>query len=78
MWQMPALISNLNAFEGNLDLGNMPQNDYEIIFEDERLTSRQAEKNLTTMGKKWTKNKGMVDKESASIILQQYLDKIKK
>ena len=33
MWQTSALISNLNAFEGNLDLGNMPQNDYEIILE---------------------------------------------
>lgn len=47
----------------------------EIIFEDERLTSRQAEHNLATVGKKYTKNKGLVDTESACIILQQYLDR---
>ncbi len=48
---------------------------YEIVFEDERLTSRQAEHNLATVGKKFTKNKGLVDTESACIILQQYLDR---
>lgn len=48
---------------------------YEIIFEDERLTSRQAEQNLAAVGKKYTKNKGLVDTESACIILQQYLDR---
>ncbi len=49
--------------------------DYTIVFEDERLTSRQAERNLATVGKKYTKNKGLVDTESACIILQQYLDR---
>ena len=47
----------------------------EIIFEDERLTSRQAENLLALQGKKYTKNKGLVDLKSACIILQQYLDR---
>jgi putative Holliday junction resolvase len=51
------------------------EDEYEIVFEDERLTSRQAEINLATVGKKYTKNKGLVDTESACIILQQYLDR---
>ena len=46
-----------------------------IIFEDERLTSRQAENILVLQGKKYTKNKGLVDLKSACIILQQYLDR---
>jgi putative Holliday junction resolvase len=47
----------------------------EIIFEDERLTSKQAESILAFQGKKYTKDKGLVDIASAAIILQQYLDK---
>ena len=47
----------------------------DFIFEDERLTSRQAENILAMQGKKYTKNKGMVDLKSACIILQQYLDR---
>ncbi len=49
--------------------------DIEVIFEDERLTSRQAENILALQGKKYTKNKGLVDLKSACIILQQYLDR---
>lgn len=51
------------------------ESEYTIVFEDERLTSRQAERNLAAVGKKYTKNKGLVDTESACIILQQYLDR---
>ena len=51
------------------------EEEFEIIFEDERLTSRQAERNLAFVGKKYTRNKGLVDTESACIILQQYLDR---
>ena len=51
------------------------EDDFEVIFEDERLTSRQAEHNLALTGKKYTKNKGLVDTASACIILQQYLDR---
>lgn len=49
--------------------------DYQVIFEDERLTSRQAEYILAQTGKKYTKNKQLVDLKSACIILQQYLDR---
>lgn len=49
----------------------------EIVFEDERLSSRQAEGILALQGKKYTKNKGLVDLKSACIILQQYLDRVK-
>lgn len=47
----------------------------EILYEDERLTSKQAENILALQGKKYTKNKGLVDLKSACIILQQYLDR---
>lgn len=48
-------------------------NDYEIIYEDERLTSNQAEENLRNKKIDFRKNKGLVDIESACIILEQYL-----
>ncbi len=47
----------------------------EIVFEDERLTSRQAEYILAQTGRKYTKDKKLVDLKSACIILQQYLDR---
>ena len=49
--------------------------DYEIIYEDERLTSHQAEGILRDLNKKYTKDKKQVDIKSACIILQQYLDR---
>ena len=48
---------------------------FEIIFEDERLTSRLAEKILADTGRKYTKDKQLVDLKSACLILQQYLDR---
>lgn len=48
-------------------------NGYEIIFEDERLTSETAEENLRNKKIDFRKNKGLVDIESACIILEQYL-----
>ena len=51
--------------------------EYDIIFEDERLTSRQAEYILAQTGRKYTKNKQLVDLKSACLILQQYLDRKK-
>lgn len=50
-------------------------NSYEIIFEDERLTSEQAEENLRNKKIDFRKNKGLVDIESACIILEQYLSR---
>lgn len=49
--------------------------DYEVIYEDERLTSEQSSEILKLKKKKYTKQKGLVDMQSASIILQQYLDR---
>lgn len=46
---------------------------YEIIFEDERLTSEAAEENLRNKKIDFRKDKGLVDIESACIILEQYL-----
>ncbi len=51
------------------------KDEYEIIFEDERLTSKQAEYILAQTGRKYTKDKKLVDLKSACIILQQFLDR---
>ena len=47
---------------------------YEILFEDERLTSETAEENLKNRHVQYTKEKGLVDMESACVILEQYLN----
>ncbi len=51
--------------------------EFEIIQEDERLTSEYAEENLKSKGIDFRKEKGLVDVESACIILEQYLSKLK-
>ncbi len=58
-----------------IDFANNFKDKYEVVFEDERLTSRQAEIILAQTGRKYTKNKQLVDLKSACIILQQYLDR---
>ena len=50
-------------------------NGFEIVFEDERITSEQAEENLRERKIDFRKNKSLVDIESACIILEQYLRK---
>ncbi|MBR1943363.1 Holliday junction resolvase RuvX [bacterium] len=50
--------------------------EYNIIKEDERLTSDAAEENLRNKKIDFRKDKGLVDIESACIILEQYLSKI--
>ena len=47
---------------------------YTILEQDERLSSSDAEEILKQKGKKYTKNKGLVDTMAAAIILQEYLD----
>lgn len=77
------LPKNMNGTIGNqaqdcenfANLLKIKMPDCKIVFEDERLTSRQAENILALQGKKYTKNKGLVDLKSACIILQQYLDR---
>lgn len=46
----------------------------EIAFQDERYTSFEAEEYLKEAGIKWEKRKELLDKVSAQIILQNYLD----
>ena len=47
----------------------------EIIYEDERLTSELAEENLKLKKISFRKDKGLIDIESACVILEQYLRK---
>lgn len=47
-----------------------------VHFEDERLSSRQAEAVLHSYGKKIKGNKGKIDRISAAIILQSFLDRM--
>lgn len=49
---------------------------FEIVYEDERLTSETAEENLKERKIDFRKDKGLVDVESAGIILEQYLSRI--
>ena len=46
---------------------------FDIILEDERLTSEEAENRLRERKVDFRKNKGLVDMESACVILEQYL-----
>mgnify|MGYP002852320882 CR=1 FL=1 len=48
---------------------------FDIIMEDERLTSEEAEERLRERKIDFRKNKGLVDIESACVILEQYLGK---
>ena len=50
--------------------------DIEIIFEDERLTTKYADRLMLESGKH-QKQKGVSDKLAAMIILQGYLDRSK-
>lgn len=49
---------------------------FDIIFEDERLTSEEAESRLRSRKIDFRKNKGLVDMESACVILEQYLARL--
>lgn len=74
------LPKNMNGTIGTqaqdcIDFAKNFESEYDIVFEDERLTSKQAEMYLAQVGRKYTKNKGLVDTKSACIILQQYLDR---
>jgi len=50
------------------------RSDYTILEQDERLSSSAAEEILKNQGKKYTKNKSMVDMTAACVILSEYLD----
>jgi len=46
-----------------------------VIFQDERLTSREAESRLAEREKDWRERKKRLDAAAAAIILQDYLDR---
>lgn len=48
--------------------------DYVILEQDERLSSSTAEDILKNQGKKYTKNKALVDSMAASVILREYIE----
>lgn len=50
----------------------------EIVFQDERLSTVSAERILIESNVRRDKRKNVVDQVAATIILQNYLDKIKK
>ena len=50
------------------------KNKYVILEQDERLSSNEAENILKNKGKKYTKNKGLVDTVAAAVILESYLE----
>ena len=52
--------------------------DAEIVFQDERLSTVSAERILIESNMRREKRKGVIDSVAAEIILQNYLDKIKK
>lgn len=45
-----------------------------VIFQDERLTSREAESRLAVREKNWRARKERLDAAAAAIVLQDYLD----
>jgi len=48
--------------------------DLQVVFQDERLTSREAESRLAIREKDWRTRKKRLDAAAAAIILQEYLD----
>ena len=49
----------------------------QVFYQDERYTSYEAEEYLKEAGIRWEKRKELLDKVSAQIILQNYLDERK-
>jgi len=59
-----------------INLGSLINSDIEIIFEDEILSSWQAEKELNSEGASLKEIKSRVDAVSAKIILEQFLNRL--
>lgn len=72
---VPVNMDGTKGFQAQdcIEFATKLQPDFEIVFEDERLTSEEAEENLRNRKVDFRKNKGLVDIESACIILGQYL-----
>ncbi|GBF22973.1 putative holliday junction resolvase [Candidatus Gastranaerophilus sp. (ex Termes propinquus)] len=56
-----------------IDFAKPLESFYKVSYYDERFSSQSAEELLRKEGKKYTKNKGLVDIKSACLILQDYL-----
>ena len=71
---LPKNMDDSIGFQGE-DCINFSQKiiGFDIILEDERLTSEEAEQRLKARKIDFRKNKGLVDMESACVILEQYL-----
>ncbi len=76
---VPVNMDNTKGFQAQdcIDFSKKIEG-FEIIYEDERLTSDLAEENLRNKKVDFRKDKGLVDMESAAIILEQYLSKVTK
>jgi putative Holliday junction resolvase len=79
---LPLNLKGQKAFQAEdvqnyiLELGQALE--IEIITQDERLTSVMAQKILIEQNISPSKNKGLIDKKAAELILQQYLDSTNK
>ena len=73
---LPYNMDGSIGFQGEncIKFGNLLEEEFEVIFEDERLSSEEAEENLRRRKVDFKKNKGLVDMESACVILQDYLN----
>lgn len=72
---VPVNMDGTKGFQAEncLEFAKNFESEYDIIYEDERLTSETAEENLKARKIDFRKNKGLVDIESACIILEQYI-----
>ncbi len=68
-FQAEDVLSYLELIKNNISI--------KIELEDERLTSKMAEKALIEQKKNPSRKKGLIDISSAILILQQYLDRKK-
>jgi len=64
------LASRIEAFAGRLG----PRVSLPIVFQDERLTSHEAEARLALRVRDWKVRKARLDAAAAAVILQEYLD----
>jgi len=73
---LPYNMDGTVGFQGEncIKFGDLLKNDFDVIYQDERLSSETAEENLRRRKIDFKKNKGLVDVESACVILQDYLD----
>ncbi len=64
------LASRIEAFAARLG----PRVALPIVFQDERLTSHEAESRLALRVRDWRARKARLDAAAAAVILQEYLD----